>query len=88
MRSGGDSTGSGGGTRSSPGTSSSVRPEPCSPGNDLWLSDGRLVLFHWFTGDGEWAGHEFNEDSVTVKMVIASFEAVQDRAIPHEEFTI
>ncbi|MFE0645200.1 hypothetical protein ACFW2Y_26855, partial [Streptomyces sp. NPDC058877] len=38
--------------------------------------------------DGEWAGHEFNEDSVTVKMVIASFEAVQDRAIPHEEFTI
>ncbi|SCK27207.1 hypothetical protein YUYDRAFT_03022 [Streptomyces sp. ScaeMP-e48] len=46
------------------------------------------MLFHWFTGDGEWAGHEFNEDSVTVKMVIASFEAVQDRAIPHEEFTI
>ncbi|MEU2291905.1 DUF6879 family protein [Streptomyces bacillaris] len=70
------------------GTSSSVRPEPCSPGNDLWLIDGRLVLFHWFTGDGEWAGHEFNEDSVTVKMVIALFEAVQDRAIPHEEFTI
>ena len=31
------------------------------PGNDLWLIDERRVLFHWFTGDGEWAGHEFNE---------------------------
>ncbi|MFJ4966341.1 DUF6879 family protein, partial [Streptomyces sp. NPDC088729] len=50
--------------------------EPCCPGKDLWLIDGRLVLFHWFTGDGEWAGHEFNEDSATVKMVIAAFEAV------------
>ncbi len=58
------------------------------PGNDLWLIDGRLVLFHWFTGDGGWAGHEFNEDSDTVKMVIASFEAVWERAIPHEKFAI
>ncbi|MFB9479545.1 DUF6879 family protein [Streptomyces filamentosus] len=61
--------------------------EPCCPGNDLWLIDGRLMLFHWFTGVGEWAGHEFNEDSATVKMVIAAFEAVWERAIPHEEFT-
>ncbi|CAM5467250.1 hypothetical protein GCM10010298_49710 [Streptomyces microflavus] len=45
------------------------------------------MLFHWFTGVGEWAGHEFNEDSATVKMVIAAFEAVWERAIPHEEFT-
>ncbi|MGW5070261.1 DUF6879 family protein [Streptomyces cyaneofuscatus] len=58
------------------------------PGNDLWLIDGERVLFHWFTGDGEWAGHEFNEDPATVKMVVTSLEAVWDRAIPHEEFVI
>ncbi|MEU3207895.1 DUF6879 family protein [Streptomyces cyaneofuscatus] len=58
------------------------------PGNDLWLIDGERVLFHWFTGDGEWAGHEFNEDPATVKMVVTSLEAVWDRAIPHEEFVV
>ncbi|OII65515.1 hypothetical protein BJP40_01020 [Streptomyces sp. CC53] len=58
------------------------------PGNDLWLIDDRLVLFHWFTGDGEWAGHDFNEDPATVKAVAASFEAVWERAIPHEEFAV
>ncbi|MFC9190400.1 DUF6879 family protein [Streptomyces cyaneofuscatus] len=56
------------------------------PGNDLWLIDGERVLFHWFTGDGEWAGHEFNEDPATVKRVVASFEALWVRAIPHEDF--
>ncbi|MFI5722859.1 DUF6879 family protein [Streptomyces cyaneofuscatus] len=58
------------------------------PGNDLWLIDGERVLFHWFTGDGEWAGHEFNEDPATVKMVVTSLEAVWDRAIPHKEFVV
>ncbi|WP_324793365.1 hypothetical protein SJX93_08485 [Streptomyces cyaneofuscatus] len=58
------------------------------PGNDLWLIDGERVLFHWFTGDGEWAGHEFNEDPGTVKMVVTSLDAVWDRAIPHEEFVV
>ncbi|MEV4878273.1 DUF6879 family protein [Streptomyces cyaneofuscatus] len=58
------------------------------PGNDLWLIDGERVLFHWFTGDGEWAGHEFNEDPATVKMVVTSLEALWDRAIPHEEFVV
>ncbi|MEU9857254.1 DUF6879 family protein [Streptomyces sp. NPDC047974] len=58
------------------------------PGNDLWLIDEERVLFHWFTGDGEWAGHEFNEDSATVKMVVTSFEALWDRSIPHEEFVV
>ncbi|MDH6134494.1 hypothetical protein P3T37_003897 [Kitasatospora sp. MAA4] len=58
------------------------------PGNDLWLIDDRLVLFHWFTGDGDWAGHEFNEDPATVKMVSTAFEAVWDRAVLHGQFTI
>ncbi|MGW7304042.1 DUF6879 family protein [Streptomyces sp. NPDC054835] len=58
------------------------------PGNDLWLIDGERVLFHWFTGGGEWAGHEVSEDPATVKMVAASFEAVWERAVPHEAFTV
>ncbi|MGW6396083.1 DUF6879 family protein [Streptomyces sp. NPDC055103] len=58
------------------------------PGNDLWLIDDRLVLFHWFTGAGEWAGHEFAEDPATVKMVVAAFDAVWERAIPHENFAV
>ncbi|MGW7004178.1 DUF6879 family protein [Streptomyces sp. NPDC054933] len=58
------------------------------PGNDLWLIDDRRVLFHWFTGDGDWAGHEFNEDPAVVKMVVSAFEAVWDRGIPHEQYTV
>jgi hypothetical protein len=58
------------------------------PGNDLWLIDDRLLLFHWFTGDGDWAGHEFNEDPTTVKMVATAFEAVWDRAVPHTRYAV
>ncbi|MFP8903126.1 DUF6879 family protein [Streptomyces atacamensis] len=58
------------------------------PGNDLWLIDDERVLFHWFTGDGEWAGHEFSEDPTVVKTVVAAFEAVWARAVPHEEFAV
>ncbi|MCB5166526.1 hypothetical protein LG634_16975 [Streptomyces bambusae] len=65
-----------------------IASDLCLPGNDLWLIDGERVLFHWFTGDGHWAGHEFNEDPATVKMVAAAFEAVWDRAIPHEQYTV
>ncbi|MFJ3900112.1 DUF6879 family protein [Streptomyces sp. NPDC090025] len=58
------------------------------PGNDLWLIDDSRVLFHWFTGDGDWAGHDFNEDPAVVKMVRDAFHAVWERAIPHERFTV
>lgn len=58
------------------------------PGNDLWLIDEKRVLFHWFTGDGEWAGHEFTEEPGTVDRVADAFEAVWERAIPHDRFTV
>ncbi|MCC9312156.1 hypothetical protein LN042_34720 [Kitasatospora sp. RB6PN24] len=58
------------------------------PGNDLWLVDERLVLFHWFTGDGEWAGHEVTEDPAVVKMVTGAFEAVWERAVPHAQYAV
>ncbi len=58
------------------------------PGNDLWLVDERLVLFHWFTGDGEWAGYESTQDPDVVKSVAAAFEAVWERAVPHAQYTL
>ncbi|MET9398611.1 DUF6879 family protein [Kitasatospora sp. NPDC002965] len=58
------------------------------PGNDLWLIDERLVLFHWFAGDGEWAGHEYTEDPATVAMVSTAFETVWQRAVPHNRYTV
>ncbi|MGW2375140.1 MULTISPECIES: DUF6879 family protein [Kitasatospora] len=58
------------------------------PGNDLWLIDDRLVLFHWFTGDGDWAGHEYCEDPAVAKTVSAAFEAVWERAVPHALYTV
>jgi hypothetical protein len=58
------------------------------PGNDLWLVDDHLVLFHWFTGDGDWAGHRYTEDPATVKMVATAFEAVWERALPHDQYAV
>ncbi|MQY14473.1 hypothetical protein SRB5_46400 [Streptomyces sp. RB5] len=58
------------------------------PGNDLWLIDGRRVVFHWFTGDGDWAGHERTEDPDIVRMAAAAFEAVWDRGIDHAKFAV
>ncbi|MFJ5102469.1 DUF6879 family protein [Streptomyces sp. NPDC088554] len=58
------------------------------PGNDFWLIDDRLVLFHHFTGEGDWAGHAFSEDPAAVKLCASAFEAVWERATDHEKFTV
>ncbi|MGW1886553.1 DUF6879 family protein [Streptomyces sp. NPDC001970] len=58
------------------------------PGNDFWVIDDRLVLFHFFTGDGDWAGHEFSEDPAVVKLCSSAFEAVWERGIDHEQYTV
>ncbi|MDY0816382.1 DUF6879 family protein [Kitasatospora purpeofusca] len=57
------------------------------PGNDLWLIDEQLIMFHWFTGNGAWVGHAFDESPATVKMVSAAFETVWDRA-PHDQYVV
>jgi hypothetical protein len=58
------------------------------PGNDLWLIDDRRVMFHWFTGDGDWAGHEFNTDPDVVKTAVTAFGTVWERGSDHEKFTV
>jgi hypothetical protein len=56
------------------------------PGNDFWLFDGAAVLFNYFSGDGATAGTELRDEPAVVKLCASAFEAVWDRAMPHEEY--
>lgn len=58
------------------------------PGNDFWLIDERLVRWNHFTGGGASAGGEMSDDPAVARLCATAFEAVWDRAIPHEEYTI
>lgn len=58
------------------------------PGNDFWVFDNRLVEFNHFTGDGDGAGFEVTDEPAVVKLCFAAFEAVWERGIPHEKYTV
>ncbi|WP_367322818.1 DUF6879 family protein [Streptomyces sp. HUAS ZL42] len=60
------------------------------PGADLWIFDAKQVLFNHFTGTGDWADPpmELREESGIVKQCSDAFEAVWERAIPHDEYEI
>jgi hypothetical protein len=60
----------------------------CLPGNDFWLIDGRLIRWNHFTGDGASAPGEISEDPAAARLCAKAFEAVWDRAIPHDEYKI
>lgn len=59
------------------------------PGNDFWLFDDSLVVFLHFTGEGE-LSPEGDEERTTapgaVRLCSTAFEAVWERATPHEEY--
>jgi hypothetical protein len=56
------------------------------PGNDFWLFDGSLVRVGHFDGDGKSTGHELTTDVGIVKLCASAFEAVWERATPHERY--
>lgn len=58
------------------------------PGVDFWVFDDRSVVFNHFTGDGQWTdpGMELVTDPALVKHCAAAFEAVWERAVPHEDY--
>lgn len=56
------------------------------PGNDFWLFDGEMLLVNHFSGGGDWTGTETVTDTSVVKLCTAAFEAVWDRAVPHEDY--
>ncbi|AXI78165.1 DUF6879 family protein [Peterkaempfera bronchialis] len=58
------------------------------PGADFWLFDDQLIRFGHFTGDGASAGHELTSDPDVVKLCNTAFEAVWERGVPHEGFTL
>ncbi|MFD4399249.1 DUF6879 family protein [Kitasatospora sp. NPDC058478] len=58
------------------------------PGTDLWLFDGSSVLFTYFSGVGEVVDREWRTEPTVVELVKSAFEAVWDRATPHEEYRL
>ncbi|MFG3287852.1 DUF6879 family protein [Streptomyces sp. NPDC048179] len=60
------------------------------PGADLWIFDGSRVLFNHFTGTGDWSDPpmELTTDPAIVKQCSDAFEAVWERAVPHDQYEI
>ena len=58
------------------------------PGNDFWLFDDQLVHWNHFAGDGSSQGPELTDDQGAVKLCHDAFEAVWDRAVPHDQYEI
>lgn len=53
---------------------------------DFWIFDDRLVRFGFFSGNGEFLGHELCGDPAVVRSCAEAFERVWGRAIPHDEY--
>lgn len=60
------------------------------PGNDFWLVDGELVIVNHFDGNGQKPerGYELVDNPDVAKLCGSAFEAVWERAIPHEEYRV
>ena len=56
------------------------------PGNDFWLFDDRILQINHFSGNGDFTGPELVSDPAVAKLCATAFEAVWERAIPHEEY--
>lgn len=58
------------------------------PPSDFWVFDEKVVIWNHFGGDGSWVGEERADDPGLAMLCAASFEAVWERAIPHEEYRL
>lgn len=58
------------------------------PGNDFWLIDGRAVRFNLFSGDGRLIDPQYTEDPQVAALCDRAFEAVWERAVPHDEYAL
>ena len=60
------------------------------PGNDFWAFDDETDVFNHFSGEGDWAvpPRELRTEPAVAKMCSSAFEAVWERATPHEKFPI
>ncbi|GAA1122230.1 DUF6879 family protein [Nocardiopsis composta] len=58
------------------------------PGNDFWLFDERIVRVNHFSGEGAMLTPEVREEPALAKLCADAFEAVWERAVPHEEYQV
>ncbi|WP_327176195.1 hypothetical protein OG599_13405 [Streptomyces sp. NBC_01335] len=58
------------------------------PGNDFWLFDGRIVQFNVFDGVGRWVHTDQTEDPAVAGLCASAFEAVWERAVPHDKYIL
>ncbi|MET9483273.1 DUF6879 family protein [Streptomyces sp. NPDC006638] len=58
------------------------------PANDFWAFDESVLRVHHFSGDGEVVEDELTNTPEMVRLCVAAFESVWERAIPHEDYTI
>jgi hypothetical protein len=56
------------------------------PGCDLWVFDRSVVVFNHFDGDGNWVVEERRDDEALAERCLLAFEAVWERAIPHDGY--
>jgi hypothetical protein len=56
------------------------------PGNDFWMFDSRLVVFHHYSGNGASTGFTTSEDPSDIDLCASAFEAVWKLAIPHSDY--
>lgn len=59
------------------------------PHADFWMFDHRLVRFHYNSGDGtSLKQYEFVSDPRRAAPIVAAFEMVWERAIPHADYKL
>ncbi|KIF76360.1 hypothetical protein QR77_25710 [Streptomyces sp. 150FB] len=58
------------------------------PAVDFWLIDESVVRFNHFSGSGDAVEPEITEDPSVAALCASAFEAVWERALPHENYVI
>jgi hypothetical protein len=56
------------------------------PGNDFWLFDHRLVVFHHYAGNGANTDFTTSTNPHDIKLCTSAFEAVWELAVPHADY--
>lgn len=56
------------------------------PGNDFWMFDSRLVVFHNYAGNGTVVDFTPSTDPGDIALCRSAFEAVWKLAIPHADY--
>ena len=58
------------------------------PANDYWVFDGQQAQFNYFSGPGEFLDTRLSNDPEIAKQCAVAFEAVWERAIPHQDYQL